>query len=96
MVGDSSTTQPKQPLSNLSNALDHVHNSRMGISEKELDALAEITDELGVDSSMFVGSYAAATIAITKGKAPLQSLLILWIDPGSSSKDAGSISLKQA
>ncbi|KAK8506290.1 hypothetical protein V6N12_019981 [Hibiscus sabdariffa] len=56
IVGDSTITWPKQPLPNLSNAPQQVHNSGIGISEKEHDVLAEIADELGVDSLMFAGS----------------------------------------
>ncbi|KAK9042232.1 hypothetical protein V6N11_017309 [Hibiscus sabdariffa] len=45
-----------------------VHNPGMRISEKGLDALAEIADELGVDSLRFRDSNAAPIVDVANGK----------------------------
>ncbi|KAK8578505.1 hypothetical protein V6N13_100341 [Hibiscus sabdariffa] len=93
IVGDSTITWPKQPLPNLSNAPQQVHNSGIGISEKEHDVLAEIADELGVDSLMFAGSTVGTTVASVRWKTPLEPFLIQGIDRLSSSKGAISTTL---
>ncbi|KAK8613127.1 hypothetical protein V6N13_100900 [Hibiscus sabdariffa] len=68
----------------------------MRISDKELVALAKIADELGVDSSIFVGGIVTDIVVSVKVKAPLEPLLLQGIDPRFSLKGWVSTTPKQA
>ncbi|KAL4326348.1 hypothetical protein GQ457_11G021160 [Hibiscus cannabinus] len=62
-------------------------NPSGGISKKELVELAQIANELGVNSSMFVDPVVVSTEVEACGQKPMQPVLQAGIETGSSSKD---------
>ncbi|KAK8691214.1 hypothetical protein V6N13_074732 [Hibiscus sabdariffa] len=58
-----------------------------GISEKELVELAQIANDLGVNSSMFADPVVVSTEVEACGQKPMQPVLQAGIETGSSSKD---------
>ncbi|KAK8621626.1 hypothetical protein V6N13_081059 [Hibiscus sabdariffa] len=85
VIKDASSTKVSQPPLQQSAAIK-APNLGVGISNKELDELAKIVDELSVDSTLFEGPTAAPMVAIYRRKKPLELMLIAGIEPGSSSK----------
>ncbi|KAK8978815.1 hypothetical protein V6N11_048087 [Hibiscus sabdariffa] len=61
---DASSTQQNLPSLQVSTAIEQTPNSGIGISDKELDELAKIADELRVNPSLFVASCAAPTVVV--------------------------------
>ncbi|KAK9005840.1 hypothetical protein V6N11_043260 [Hibiscus sabdariffa] len=83
---EASYARPNLPSLLVSNAMKQGPNLGIGISDKELDELAKIADELGVNSSLFAASCAAPTSIVDRGKESIAPLLTSEFELGSPSK----------
>ncbi|KAK8500847.1 hypothetical protein V6N12_011494 [Hibiscus sabdariffa] len=95
VIGEASSSKMNQPSLQFSNVVEKVPNSAVGISDKELDELAKIADELGVNSTLFVDSNVVLVGVADHGKDPIEPMMLTGIEPGSSSKDVGVVLAEQ-
>ncbi|KAK8533054.1 hypothetical protein V6N12_076335 [Hibiscus sabdariffa] len=81
VIGESASFALNHAPLQVSKTIDQVANPGGGISEKELDELAKIADELGVNSTMFTDPATAPIVVDDHGKKPMTPMLMPGIEP---------------
>ncbi|KAK8607626.1 hypothetical protein V6N13_046235 [Hibiscus sabdariffa] len=95
VIGESASFALNHAPLQVSKTIDQVANPGGGISEKELDELAKIADELGVNSTMFTDPATAPIVVDDHGKKPMTPMLMPGIEPRSFSEATEIFSVNQ-